>query len=351
MLAPFVFLTGCSYLDIHDTFQEETPEQVESEGKLYDSIKGIKCQSLKFPEGKSRARVVVNEFTSRLKQPSGETPFLAFKLPETGVHKVIIDSYVIKEGDQEALFYPEIVLLDKKGSIVGRVPKSQVKYRKPGFTTPEGIEAQFVVDNRIPSAERATCMLIYTTDALRQGKTTLINEQVAFAKARGVVPPPVPDPVALHGIQGHLGITMKSSGAFTSEVVPLPVATSMTALTADLPPAVEDSFSKEVKQHYVDAVNKSLKSGSISHALDARSELRNIVRATEGYFVSQYGKSAEQLSAPKAPDNKAGYAGKVLYHYQMQIADHLKSGQGAAALQTVDQVKSIQEEVDQLFNK
>ncbi|WP_172806702.1 MalM family protein [Endozoicomonas arenosclerae] len=334
-----------------DTFQDERPEQTESEGKLYDSMAAIKCQPLKFPAGKDRARVVVNEFTSRLKQPSGETPFLAFKIPETGVHKVIIDSYVVKAGNKEELFYPEVVLLDRKGSIVGRVPASQVKYRKPGFTTGEGVEARFVIDNRIHSADRATCMLIYTTDKSRQETTTLVNEAKEYAKAYGVVAPPVPDPVALHGNQGHLGITIKSSDVYTSEVVPMPVAASAVALPKGLPTAVEDSFSKEVRQHYVNAVNSGLKSGSISQALDARSELRNIVRATEGYFVSQYGKPVEKLDMPKAPDGKDGYAGKVLYHYQMQVADQLKAGQGAAALQAVDQIKGVQEEVDQLFNK
>ena len=346
ILAPVLTLAGCS----HFNTQEEVVAQPESEGKVYNSVKNIKCQPLRYPADKKNARVVVNEFTSRLKQSSGETPVLAFKLPETGIHKVAIHSYAVKVGNQEQLFYPEIALLDKSHNVIAHVPKSQIKYKKPGFSTPEGIEAQFIIDNDRRSSEQAVCMLIYTTDDLRKGETTLINEAKEYAKAYGVVAPPIPDPVADHGNNGHLDISIKSSDIAFASVPVAPVAATALVLPNALP-AKEDGFSKEVRQHYVDAVNEGLKSGSISKALDARSELRGIVRATEGYFVSQYGKPVDQLSRPKAADGKDGYAGKVLYHYQEQVADHLKSGQGAAALQAVDQIKGIQDEVDQLFNK
>ncbi|WOG29111.1 MalM family protein [Endozoicomonas sp. 8E] len=342
VFVPMIVLTGCS----HFNNREEVDFQPDSEGKVYNSVKHIACQPLRHPADKKQARIVVNEFTSRLKQSTGETPVLAFSLPPTGSHKVTVNSYVVREGDKQQLFYPAIALLDQSNNIIARIPESQIKYKKPGFTSPESIEAQFVIDNDRRSNEQAVCMLIYTTDELRKGKTGLMNEAKAYAKAYGVVAPPVPDPLAIHGNTGHLAIGIKSSEVALASTAIVPEAATAVAL----PNAVRDPFTKEVVQHYVDAVNKAFKSCNFGWAIVKRGELGNTFRDTKEYFVEQYGKPVDKLNAPKTPDAVDGYGGEVLYHYQLQIYEHLKAGQGAAALKVIDQIKAALDEVDKLFD-
>ncbi|WP_257280619.1 MalM family protein [Endozoicomonas sp. ISHI1] len=349
ILAPVITLMGCS----HFNSREETIKQPDSEGKVYNSVKDITCHPLRYPADKKQARIVVNEFTSRLKQSSGETPVLAFSLPQTGIHKVTINSYVVKDDDKEQLFYPAVALLDQSHNIIAKVPERQIKYKKPGLTNAESIEAQFTIDNDKLSSEQAVCMLVYTTDELRKGKTTLMNEAKEYARAYGVVAPPVPDPVAIHGNAGHLAISIKSSEVAFASMPNTPLAASAAVIPGALS-VEEDPFTKEVRQHYVDAVNKHLKSCDIARAMLARAELGNTLRDTEEYFVEQYGKPADKLNSPKTPgfeDGYTEYAGKVLYHYQLQVYDYLKTGQGAAALKVIDQIKATLEKVDQLFDR
>ncbi len=342
IIVPVITLTGCTFFNS----REEIVRQPDSEGKVYNSVKHITCQPISYPGDKKKTNVVVNDFTSRLKQSTGETPVLAFSLPLTGIHKVSINSYVVKDGDKEQLFYPAVALLDQSHNIIAHIPESQIKYKKPGFTSPESIEAQFVIDNDKRSNEEAVCILIYTTDELRKGRTTLMNEAKAYARAYGVVAPPVPDPVAIHGNTGHLAIGIKSSEVALASTAIVPEA----ATAVSLPNAVRDPFTKEVLQHYVDAVNKAFKSCNVGWAIVKRGELGSTFRDTKEYFVEQYGKPVDKLNAPKTPDAVDGYGGEVLYHYQLQIYEHLKAGQGAAALKVIDQIKAALDEVDKLFD-
>ncbi|MGI9273961.1 MAG: MalM family protein [Endozoicomonas sp.] len=355
-IATVTLLAGCA------TFNNSEPPAIEPTvaGKTYHSLSDVQCQPLTMASGKNRAKVVVNEFTSRLEQPEGKTPIVAFSVPGNGYHQISIDSYVVKsvvksavksgagQGGEE-LFYPEIALLDQNSQLISKLDSHSVGYKKPGFTTPEGVGASFTIDNRALSGRKAHCIVIYTTDDLRQKKTTLINDAKEYARVRGVVPPPIPDPIARHGDTGNLAITIKSSETFgAAPVAVTPPAQSVMPTPAQLPET--DNYLSSVKEHYVSGVRNALEQGEISKALDLRSELKEVSKATESFFISQYGKPKDQLAVPAAPE-KAGYATEVMHHLQGSIVEKLKRGEGAAALKQVDKLRAVQEEVDRLFDR
>ena len=112
----------------------------------------------------------------------------------------------------------------------------------------------------------------------------------------------------------------------------------------------QDPGFAEIKAHYTTQISKALADKKLPEALRLRSQLRDITQATEGYFVSQYGKSGEAVTLPQKPSETGSYAAKALYQLQQRIAEQLKSGNGAEALQVVDQAYQLRSEVDQLFN-
>ena len=219
-------------------------------------------------------------------------------------------------------------------------------YQKPGFMMDEGVFTTFTIDNRVQNP--ATCMVIYTSDEARQGKTKLLNEAKEYAKVRGTVALPFPDTYAKHGDKGKLTITLKSSPEYASFAPP---SAPVTVSAGPVALAEADPFTKKVKEHYLKAVGENLQKGNISTALDKRSELKEVAKATEGYFASQYKLAANEISKPAEAKSKDDFAGKALNHYQVKIADYLKAGKASSALKVVDEVRVVQEEVDRLFDR
>ena len=330
-----------------------------NQGKTFHSIADITCQPLVLMPGKDKARVVINEFTARLEQPSGLTPVLAYQIPEHGMHKIAIDSFVIHhsrfggggQGDNE-LFYPEIALLNQNNVLISKVDPGHIGYKKPGFTTEEGVGTSFTIDNRGAIPDKPACLLIYTTDALRKGTTPLINEEKEYAKVRGVVPPPIPDPVARHGNAGHLMISVKSDGLMPANPAVIPIAASHQAIHKPVRPAspILDRRTQEIRNHYVNGVKNALDQGNVSAALDQRTELKSVTADAEYYFLNNYGKP-EAVIQNVHKDAGGGFADKARNLYKERMSDYFKQGKGSAALQLLDEVKSLQTDVDQLFDR
>ncbi len=206
-LLTVTILAGCSWLPAGD-FSEPVKNNLHS--VTLNSFKDIQCQQWQ-DAGKNKIIVEINSVKQKLKLSTGISPFLAYALPENaltenGIYDVKLNSAVL-HGDSRKkaeIFYPNIALLNKQGDVIRTLDNEQVKYQAPGFLTPEGHVMQFSVDNR--GRDVVSCMVIYTTDEARKGVTPLLNEAKAFARVRGVVPPPVPDIIARHGDDGKLMI-------------------------------------------------------------------------------------------------------------------------------------------------
>ena len=335
-----------------------------NQGKTFHSIADITCQPLPLMPGKDTARVVINEQTARLQLPSGLTPVLAYKIPGQGLHKIAIDSFVVRHsgqstagsGDNE-LFYPEIALLNKDNVMTSKVDPHHVSYKMPGFTSEEGVGTSFTIDNRGSVADKPSCLLIYTTDDLREGTTTLTSEEKEYAKARGVVPNPGPDPVARHGNTGHLTIAMKSNGlvAVNPAIVPAVMdhqgsATQATRQFAEPASLTLDEHTREIRNHYLNGVKSALDQGNVTAALDRRAELKSVTADAEHYFLNNYGKSKAVIQS--VGKNAGGsFADKARQLYKERMSDYLKQGKGSAALQLLDEVKALQADVDRLFDR
>ena len=346
-------INGCSVFQ-PDRFSEQLLPD-ENSGKAFHSIKEISCQPLQLIPGKDKARIVINQYTARLEQPQGTTPVLAYRIPEQGLHHIAINSYVVnpswdKQGDE--LFYPEIALLDQDNNLLSKLDPHHIGYKKPGFTTGEGVSTSFNIDNRGETAPKTTCLLIYTTDELRKKTTTLLNEEKEFARVRGVVPPPLPDPVARHGNNGLLTITLKSSEMPVADVQPKLVVyyPPRDAETPYAEKSAPDPEIQKIRQHYTNEVKTALAQGEISKALDSRSELKGVVKKIEHYFLTHFGKPASALKAPTKPAN-ADFATEAQHHFLQKLHGYFKVGKGSLALGLLDDAKQLQTDVDHLFDR
>ncbi|WP_461535618.1 MalM family protein [Spongorhabdus nitratireducens] len=343
--------------------EEQAAPKAVTPGKVYRSLAELKCMPL--PDGavQGRTRIILNESTQQLELPSGKTPFVAYDVPQTGYHKITVKSYVIKDSrGKDELFFPEVALLDQHQQLISKIDPNVLKHQKPGFVTSEGVQATFDIDNRALGGRKTACLVVYTTDKLRGEKTTLVNQAKEYANARGIQPLPVPDPIARHGNYGSLNITLKSHeayGAAALAITPVVAAAIAPALASDRVEAMkpgpvslpkEDKGFVEMQTYYISQVKQALSDKRLPEALKLRSQLRDIAQATEGYFVSQYGKSGDAVSLPQKPSEAGGYAAKALYQLQLKIAEQLKAGNGAGALQIVDQAHHFKSEIDQLFN-
>ncbi|WP_263082008.1 MalM family protein [Endozoicomonas sp. Mp262] len=323
------------------------PVSASRESRSFNSFSELICQAMPLVPGKHSFKVGVGQGNDTISLASGQSPVLTYGLPETGFHEITVASAVLHDGKgKEQIFYPQVSLLDREGNVVRTIGAEQVQYQKPGFMADEGVITSFVLDNRVQNP--ATCMVVYTTDEARKGKTKLVNEAKEYAKVRGTVALPVPDTYAGHGNKGNLTITLKSSQAYTMTPVVAP-SVSVVKTPAVLPES--DPFNKKVRAHYLNEVGDSLKQGEITKALDKRSELKEIARATEGYFASQYQLGMGQVTKPAPVKSSEGFAEKALHHYQEKIAGYLKAGQASSALKVVDDVRAMQEAVDQLFDR
>lgn len=349
--------SGCTVFHSPVMLESEMNVPDISSGKTFESVQNIPCQPLTLTPGKDNTRVMINDFTARLNQPEGRTPILAYSIPDTAVHHFSIDSYVIHRSmtrHKAELFYPEIAFLDRHHNIIAKVDSSHVLYKKLGFTSGEGVTTSFTIDNREVNSNKTVCMLIYTTDALKRKTTPLINEEKEYAKVRGVVPPPIPDPVARHGDLGQLRITMKSD---TAEIFPvsLPVVKAMNVVKpVTLVEPVADVRVVEIRQHYINRIQQAIKSGQISQALDIRSEVKNLSNKVETYFINNYfinngGESEKKLSHPEVPGSS--YADRAILYSTQKMHDLFQSGKSSEALQLLDQVKEIQVDVDRQFDR
>lgn len=327
---------GCSTFDAPAPSDLSVPLSSNQQGKQLSSLSEIECAPMPLANGQTSFSAPVNKKTNTIELPGGVTPVVAYALP-AGSLDIAISSLVLNGHHREKaeVFYPEIALLDSNNQIIQHISTGQVSYRKPNFLNPESIHSQFKLNNS------ASCMLIYTTDELRTGTTTLMNEAKEYARVRGVVPPPIPDIEARHGNNGSLRIRVKHSAEVAVAPVQHPTPTT---------DPVSDSMESAMQQHYMEGVRQALSEQDVRKALALRSELNELVQSTEGYFVSQYGKPADRIILPAPPLPEQGFMGKAQNHYRSEIARYLQSGHGSAALKLLDNLQHLQNQVNELFD-
>ena len=298
-------------------------------------LKEVNCLAMPVTVEKQKFSVVLPFNNQYINMPTGNTPFVAYQIP-TGNFKVTIDSFIIQSASSSELFYPEVALLNDNGEVIKTIGGNQVHYTNPGFVKPEGLSLS--VDT---TALNVSCLLVYTADVQRSRKTLLMNEAKEYAKVHGVVPAPFPDTHASHGDKGQLIISIKGQPAALAPVF-------VTAGIAALPES--DTFNQSMQEYYLDGVNKALSDGDLDRAIELRTELKELSKAAQGYFSSQYRKAADKVMMPTVPLEEEGFSGKALYHYQSVIGRNLQSGQASSALKQLDYIKQWQDIVDLSFN-
>ena len=328
------FLTGCASVSEPEA---QRAVQVAQSEKIEVPLEQVNCLAMPVSGDKQDFSVNLPFNNQYLALPSGETPFVAYQLPQGNV-TVTIDSLVQPaSGKQSAqVLAPAAALLNSDNQIIKTLDTQNVEYVKPGFLTSESLSLKVNTAN-----SDASCLLVYTTDQQRSSRTKLMNEAKEYARVHGVVAPPVADTFARHGDIGELKISVKQQAVAQA---PIRVNTS----TNTVP--VTDSFRRPMTRHYVDGVQGALKNKQLDKAIELRTELKQVIKATDQYFSSQYGKAASKIIMPTKPMEQEGFAGKAMYHYQTEVGRYLKLGQASSALKQMDNLKGFQESVDQLFN-
>ena len=329
-----LLISGCSYFQSpSETSQAHSP----SKPRLI-SLTEVKCKPMPVTDNQLKFSAKPGQENVSVQLPSGITPFLAYTLP-ANTQEIEIQSYPLHAGNYEKaeIFYPEAALLDHNNQVLRII--NNAKYQRQGIISTESLTS-LVRLNHIED-QRAVCLLVYTTDQARSKKTPLMNQTKEYARVRGIVAPPVPDVTARHGDNGDLRFSLKSD-----DTSPL-----ATAALPTIQQPVSDSFNNAMKSHYLDGIRKAIADKDVKKALALRTEFNNVLHATKGYFVSQFGRDKDKIIEPSAPFEDEGFAGKASYHYQSETYRYLKNGQASSALKLQDSLKHIQQQLDVLFDR
>ncbi len=89
----------------------------------------------------------------------------------------------------------------------------------------------------------------------------------------------------------------------------------------------------------------------MSEAVKLRTELGNLIKSTESYFISQYQKPVNNVLQPTRDETVETFSKRALYHYQSEIYGYIKVNQASAGLKLMDGLHILQDEVTALFDR
>ncbi|WP_305857407.1 MalM family protein [Balneatrix alpica] len=136
----------------------------------------------------------------------GSSYVAAFKLPERS-HSFVVKLHSLAG---KTVLSPTVMLLDANFQQTRLLTEQDFIYVPAQGFKGDSLDTQFRIDRSLgPDPRNESYMLIYTTPAQLQGATTLVHPAKAFAKAHGVEPPNIADPIAPHAATGLLQISLQ----------------------------------------------------------------------------------------------------------------------------------------------
>ncbi|WP_432453859.1 MULTISPECIES: MalM family protein [unclassified Agarivorans] len=122
---------------------------------------------------------------------SGKSFFLAYKIPNSSTDfPITVSSYI-----RESLFAPKVVLLNSNFEVTRVVPGKNFIYKPARGFSRDRLTSSFSIRRAALPQEKEEYLLIYTTDALKTGKTQITHPAKVEAEARGNDIPQIPDPM------------------------------------------------------------------------------------------------------------------------------------------------------------
>lgn len=239
--------------------QQQANEGLAASVVCCQQLAGLLYQTL---EPGKQLQIEINLDSPSYRFESGKSFFAAYKLPENA-NSLTITLYSIAG---KTVFKPTVMLMDSQFRVTRLLRGNDFQYRPAKGFKGDSLDGQFRVDRSLPGNPlNETYMVLYTTEADRQGETTLLHPAKAYALARHNQPPAIPDPVAKHSAVGVLQLRIaqenKSFGERADYVPPAVVYPSAAPAPASTPAL------PETQDYYQQAIKQALAKGDMAKAL------------------------------------------------------------------------------------
>ncbi|MFC6673010.1 MalM family protein [Marinobacterium aestuariivivens] len=159
----------------------------------------------------STLEVRIDDQAPRFDFAEGESPFLAFRLPETG-QRLEVSLKSLANGD---LLQPSLMLLDEEFRPTRAFGSEAFRYQPARGFVSDALAGRIEIQSRYRGApDNERYLIVYSTPEQRAGSTRLVHPAKTFALAQGNEPPNIADPVMPHGETGTLQLRASTNGGF-----------------------------------------------------------------------------------------------------------------------------------------
>lgn len=201
------------------------------------------------------------------------------------------------EVNKNAVFAPNVLVLDQNLTPAAYFPASFFTYQAPGVMTADRLEGTLKLTPAL--GQQKLYLLVFTTNKDTQQTTTLLDPAKAYAKGTGNAVPDIPDPIARHSTDGVLKVKVSTSSASSILVGPLfgssgpgpvmvgntaapatayaaPAAAPAPAANAPAPAAKSEPILNDTESYYNQAIRQAVDKGEIDKALKLLNEAERL---------------------------------------------------------------------------
>ncbi len=201
------------------------------------------------------------------------------------------------EVNKNAVFAPNVLVLDQNFTPAAYFPASFFTYQAPGVMTADRLEGTLKLTPAL--GQQKLYLLVFTTNKDTQQTTTLLDPAKAYAKGTGNAVPDIPDPIARHSTDGVLKVKVSTSSASSILVGPLfgssgpgpvmvgntaapatayaaPAAAPAPAANAPAPAAKSEPILNDTESYYNQAIRQAVDKGEIDKALKLLNEAERL---------------------------------------------------------------------------
>ncbi|WP_163832640.1 MalM family protein [Spartinivicinus ruber] len=230
--------------------------------------------------------VIINSHSVVFEFNSGKSYIAAFKLPDT---QRSLQIKLFSKANQ-TVFEPSVMLLDSEFRITRILSTDDFIYRPAWGFKPDSIDGMFRVDRSQPgNPNNETYLVIFSTLAQMQGKTTLVHPAKAFAKAHYNQPPEIPDPIAWHSPVGNLELSVEEEErSFYEKRSYIPAFSFRQANQAVDQLETKQEVLPQTHQYFKEAVKNALNQGEVGKALSLVEEAERLgLKDIRQYFIER----------------------------------------------------------------
>ena len=282
-----------------------------------------------------------------VKLNSSQSSVLGWKIPAYGVYRFKLSSDIkrTKFGREASAFMAEVRLLDQNFNVVKTLPAESLSYQKPGLMKGEYFYHSFVVDNRDPLQLPAQYMVVVMTEAGRQHKIMVVDQEKEYAKA----------------LTADIMATADENGTITLEAVAVnsTYTTRDTLFTSDAPlvssgptdlTANDEVFDTAgISRTYRKEVQRLLQAGEVMKALGMRRHVDALQVGLQKDFADLYKNGGGSRLIDNTSLSTLSPEEQLVMVYKNQLRTYLNSGNTRQALGLLDQTKTLKEYIDALF--